>query len=83
MYKINPAFSTSNKGVEIMIEIDSAEMLKDYDDVLTAKQVMKALNLSKNKVYELLKNNIIASCKIGSIYRIPKSNVIRYLKNQE
>lgn len=66
-----------------MIEINPANMLKKYNDVLTPKELTEALNLSKNKVYELLKNNIIASRKIGSTYRIPKVNVIEFLLNQK
>ncbi len=58
-------------------------LLKGYNDVLTATELMEVLNLSKNKVYELLKSNTISSRKIGTTYRIPKINVIDFLLNQE
>lgn len=57
------------------------QILKDYPDILTVKQLQEVLNIGRNKTYELLKNNIIKSKRIGTEYRIPKNNVLDYLQN--
>ncbi len=65
------------------LEIKETEILKDFDDVLTFKELKKVLNFGKNKVYKLLQNGDIPSTKIGRDYRILKINVINYLQNQK
>ena len=58
------------------------EILKEYDDVLTFKEVKNILKKGRNKIYELLQNGTIPSTRIGRDYRVLKINVIKYLKNQ-
>lgn len=65
------------------IEIKEVEILKDYKDILTFKELKELLKLGRNKVYELLKNGDIPSTKIGRDYRILKVSVINYLLNQK
>ena len=55
--------------------------LKNYPDVLTPDDVIKILNIGRNKVYELLKNGTIKSIRIGRKHRIPKKILIEYLEN--
>lgn len=65
-----------------MLEQNSAEMIKlleDYGDILLFSDIKKILRIGKNKAYELLKNNDIQSFKIGNSYRIPKTEVIKYI----
>lgn len=65
-----------------MLEQNSAEMIKlleDYGDILLFSDIKKILKIGKNKAYELLKNNDIQSFKIGNSYRIPKTEVIKYI----
>ena len=65
-----------------MLEQNSAEMIKlleDYGDILLFYDIKKILKIGKNKAYELLKNNDIQSFKIGNSYRIPKTEVIKYI----
>ena len=62
-------------------KIINTELLKNFEDVLTAKEVMQILKISKNCCYELLQNNTITSVRVGNQYRIPKINVIKYLQN--
>ena len=59
------------------------ELLKNFDDVLTFKELQSVLKIGRNKCYELLQNEIIPSIRIGKNYRIPKINVIKYLQNQK
>lgn len=65
------------------LEIKETEILRDFDDVLTFKELRQVLKIGRNKAYELLQNNIISSIRIGKSYRIPKINVINYLQNQK
>ena len=65
-----------------MLEQNSAKMIKlleDYGDILLFSDIKKILKIGKNKAYELLKNNDIQSFKIGNSYRIPKTEVIKYI----
>ena len=56
-------------------------MFTKYPDVVTVEQLCKMLNVGKNTAYNLINQNMIRSVKIGKVYKIPKVNVIRYLKN--
>ena len=64
------------------LQIKEIEVLKQYKDVLTFKELKELLGFGKNKVYKLLQNGEIPSTKIGRDYRILKINVINYLQNQ-
>ena len=65
------------------LQIKEIEVLKQYNDVLTFKELKEVLNFGKNKIYKLLQNGEIPSTKIGRDYRILKINVINYLQNQK
>ena len=58
---------------------NGTEIFKDYPDVVTIDQLQKMLNIGRNSVYELLKNNVIKSVRVGKRYIIPKVYVIAYL----
>jgi len=55
-------------------------VLKDYPDILDVKQVSVILGVSTKTVYRLLRENTIKSLKIGREFRIPKVNVMKYVK---
>jgi excisionase family DNA binding protein len=59
-----------------------AEMpFKDFPDLLTVPQMCKMLGgISVKLGYRLLQNKEIEHLKIGREYRIPKINVMRYLR---
>ena len=71
------------------------DVLNNYTDFLTSKQLMEILQIKKSFLYKLLyteddvkksekdffKNKIYAF-KCGKNYRILKNEVIKYLKNQ-
>ena len=63
-----------------MLDIQNhTDIFKDYPDVVTIDQLQKMLNIGRNSAYELLRNNIIKSVKVGKRYIIPKVYVIAYL----
>ena len=54
-------------------------MLNKYPDVLNVKQLCEVLDIGKNTAYKLLKNREIKALRIGTVYKIPKREVIKYL----
>lgn len=57
--------------------------LREYPDILTIEDIMQILKIGKNTAYNLVKQNIIHSHKIGRCYRIPKTCLLNYLKSAE
>jgi excisionase family DNA binding protein len=55
-------------------------VFKEYPDIMDVKQVSVILGISTKTVYKLLRNETIASLKIGREFRIPKVKVMRYVK---
>jgi excisionase family DNA binding protein len=55
-------------------------VLKDYPDILDVKQVSVILGVSTKTVYRLLRENTLKSLKVGREFRIPKVNVMKYVK---
>jgi len=55
-------------------------VFKEYPDVLDVKQVSVLLGVSTKVVYRLLNSGSLASLKIGREFRVPKVNVMRYVK---
>lgn len=59
------------------------ELLKDYQDVLTPKDIKEVLGIGKNAVYKLLNDNKISSFKIGSHFKITKLALLDYLQKSK
>ena len=57
-------------------------MFENYPDVVNVAQLQKMLSIGRNTVYTLLKENKIASIRIGRIHKIPKVNIIKYLQEK-
>jgi len=55
-------------------------VFKEFPDVMDAKDVSKVLGVSTKTVYKLLKQGNIASLKVGREFRVPKVNVMKYVK---
>ena len=55
--------------------------LREYPDVLTIQDLMQIFQIGKNTAYQLVKEKIIPSHKIGRSYRIPKCYVVAFLKS--
>ncbi len=54
-------------------------MFDSFPDILSVTDIMNALNIGRNKAYELLKQNRIKSIRIGNAYRIPKCALIEFV----
>ena len=55
-------------------------VFKEYPDILDVKQVSTLLGVSTKTVYRLLRDGTLDSLKIGREFKIPKVNVMRYVK---
>lgn len=63
------------------LEIQQVELLKDYKDILTIKDIKQILGIGKNKAYELVNNGTIPSFRIGAKHKVTKVNLLNYLQN--
>lgn len=52
-------------------------------DIITVNQMRKFLNIGSNTAYRLLGEQKIRSVRIGTKHRIPKSELIRFINEQE
>ena len=57
-------------------------MFNEYEDIMTIADVMEALHIGKNRVYELLANGELNGFRMGRPWKIPKESVIDYVRNQ-
>lgn len=57
----------------------SAEMFKDYPDIVTIIDLQAMLHIGRNAAYKLLKDNSIVSIRVGKKYIIPKSSVTNFI----
>ena len=57
----------------------SAEMFKDYPDIITIIDLQAMLHIGRNAAYKLLKDNSIVSIRVGKKYIIPKSSVTNFI----
>ena len=59
-------------------------MLEDYPDVLTTREVMEILDITKNLLYELIHTKQLPAYRIGKKkWRINKNSLIGYLSRLE
>lgn len=54
-------------------------MLETYDDLLTAREAMEALKISKNGLYDLLNNGALKAYRNGRVWRIPRQAIEEYI----
>lgn len=57
-------------------------MLEQYETILIPEEVCEILRIGLNEVYKMLKNKEICGYKVGKTWRIPKENVIHYIKSK-
>ena len=66
------------------MEADAKDLYRvvftEYPDILDVMQVSAVLGVSKKTVYRLLREGSIVSLKVGREFRVPKVNVMRYMK---
>ncbi|MBD9051491.1 helix-turn-helix domain-containing protein [Ruminococcus sp.] len=60
--------------------MSNKEIFAEYPDVVTPDDLQTMLKIGRNSVYDLLKNKLIKSIRVGKKYIIPKENVIDFLK---
>ena len=59
-------------------------MLDEYPDVLSTKEVMEILDITKNLLYKLIHTKQIPAYRIGTKkWRINKNSLIEYLYDLE
>ncbi len=57
----------------------SAELFKDYPDIITIIDLQAMLHIGRNAAYKLLQDNSIVSIRVGKKYIIPKSSVANFV----
>ena len=55
-------------------------MFENYNDVLSVNDLCKALQIGKNTAYKLIQEEKIKTLRIGKTHKIPKKNLIKYIK---
>lgn len=60
-----------------------SQLFKEYPDVLTVKDLQRALGIGKAAAYNLLESKKISSTRIGRVYKIPKTALISFIQNIE
>lgn len=60
--------------------MNNKEIFAEYPDVVTPDDLQTMLKIGRNLVYDLLRNKLIKSIRVGKKYIIPKVNVIDFLK---
>lgn len=56
--------------------------LDDLPIVLTVEQMRKILQIGRNKAYNMINAGEIRTIKIGEHTRIPKSELVRFIKGE-
>ena len=60
---------------------ESKEMFREYPDILRIDEIQSMLQIGRNSAYDLLKQGLIKSIKIGKKYIIPKQSVIDFVES--
>ncbi len=59
---------------------EDIEMFSDYPDVVDVEQMSEMLGISTKTGYKLLKENKIQHFRIGRSYKVPKHNILLFIK---
>lgn len=57
----------------------SAEMFKEYPDIITIIDLQAMLHIGRNAAYKLLQDKSIVSIRVGKKYIIPKASVANFI----
>ena len=63
--------------------VDAGEETRPRTEAYTVEQVAKALNVGRDKVYELLRTKQLRSIKIGRLRRITDQHLAEFLASLE
>lgn len=58
-------------------------MFRQYPDLLSVKDVQKALRIGRSTAYKLLESGELQSFKIGSTYRVTKTYLIEFISKNK
>ena len=57
-------------------------MFNQYPDLLTVEQTCEKMNMSRNTLYELLRDGQIKAFQIHRIWKIPREAIEEYCRRQ-
>lgn len=57
-------------------------MLENYGEILLPEEVCEILRVSISEMYRMLKESEISAYKVGKTWRIPRANVVAYIKER-
>jgi excisionase family DNA binding protein len=58
-------------------------MLDDYSDIMTVREAMEALGVSRSTMYLLIENRKIPAFRLGQkLWRVRKDDLLKYLDEQ-
>lgn len=57
-------------------------MLENYATILIPEECAEILRIGMNKTYKLLNQQQLIGYKVGKTWRIPKENIINYIKSK-
>ena len=63
-----------------VINISDNTMFVNYPDVVSIEDLQSMLRIGRNAAYDLIRNGIIKTIRIGKKYIIPKKSVIAFLE---
>lgn len=78
--KPKPSEKDGKKIVILSGKTAYTTLLKDFPDIMDVSTLCRALKISENTAYKLLRSGQITAMKVGRSYRIPKLHVLAYLK---
>ena len=59
---------------------EGLKMLDDYPDIMTVREAMEALGVSRSTMYLLIENRKIPAFRLGiKLWRIRKDDLLKYL----
>mgnify|MGYP004629614115 CR=1 FL=1 len=56
-------------------------MFESYDDILTVEEACEALKIGYNAMYKLLSAGKLRGYRSGRVWRIPKTELVEYIRN--
>ena len=57
-------------------------MFNQYPDIMTVAEACDTLQMSRNTLYELLRNKAIKAFQVNRIWKIPREAVEEYCRRQ-
>jgi DNA ligase (NAD+) len=87
IYMPTPVFAAlardqeEEKSMQGVKTAKKAPLFRGYPDILSVKDLQRALGVGKAAAYGLLENKSISSIRIGRVYKIPKTALINYVES--